>query len=220
MTKYFLEYNENGGQLKTPGIILFVAIIIIALLVVSILTGKKNKKNISTKQLAFSSICMALAFALSNVKLFSAPMGGSVTLLSMFFITIVGSMYGTYVGVITGVAYGLLQLIVNPYLVHPIQILVDYPLAFGALGLSGLFYKSKYGIITGYLAGIAGRLLFAVISGVVFFAEYAEGKNVFWYSFTYNISYIGIEGIITIILLLIPAVRNGIGEIKQMATEA
>lgn len=219
MLKYFLEYNEDGGQLKTPGIILFVAIIIVALLALSILNGRKQKQAMSTKQLAFSSICMALAFALSNVKLFSAPMGGSITLMSTFFITIVGSMYGTYVGVITGAAYGLLQLIVNPWLVHPIQILVDYPLAFGALGLSGLFAKSKYGVMKGYLAGIAGRLVFAVISGVVFFAEYAQGQNVFWYSFTYNISYIGIEGIITIAVLALPAVKQGIMQIKHMATE-
>lgn len=220
MLNYFLEYNESGGQLKTPGIILFVAIIITALLTLSILSGKKNRQTISTKQLAFSSICMALAFALSNVKLFSAPMGGSVTLLSTFFITIVGSMYGTYVGIITGAAYGLLQLIVNPFLVHPIQILIDYPLAFGALGLSGLFSRSNNGVFKGYLAGITGRLVFAVISGVVFFAEYAQDQNVFWYSFTYNISYIGIEAIITFAILLIPAVRDGIIEIKKMATEA
>lgn len=220
MLHYFFEYNSSGGCLKVPGTILLIAIIVVALLALSLVNGKKRKQAFSTKQLAFSAICMALAFALSYVKLFNAPMGGSITLMSTFFITLVGYLYGTYVGIITGVAYGLLQLIAGPYLVHPIQILVDYPLAFGALGLSGLFSHSRYGLIKGYLVGISGRLFFAVLSGIVFFAEYAGDQNVFLYSFTYNLSYIGLEAVITIVILLLPAVKDGIVELKRIALEA
>lgn len=220
MLKYFLEYNENGGVLKTPGYVLFVVLIVIFLLIASALGGKKKARKISTKQLAFCSICMALAFVLSFVKLFEAPMGGSVTLMSMFFITFVGYLYGTYIGIITGVAYGLLQLIVGPYFVHPIQILIDYPLAFGALGLSGVFAKSKNGMIKGYLLGITGRLFFAVLSGVVFFASYAGDMNVFAYSFLYNFAYIGIEGAITIVVLMILTSSGALKQIKRIASEA
>lgn len=218
MFQYFLEYNDDGGILKTPGYVLFTFFIIIFLLMASALGKKKEARKISTKQLSFCSICMALAFALSFVKLFDAPMGGSITLMSTFFITLAGYLYGTYIGIITGVAYGLLQLIVGPYFVHPVQILVDYPLAFGALGLSGIFAQSKNGLIKGYLLGITGRLFFAVLSGIVFFASYAGDMNVFWYSFTYNLSYIGIEGIITALILMIPAVKKGLNQVKEIAT--
>lgn len=218
MLKYFLECNENGGFLKTPGYVLFIALVIVFLLTASAL-GKKEKRTISTKQLVFCAICMALAYALSFVKLFDAPMGGSITLMSTFFITLVGYLYGPYIGIVTGVAYGFLQLITNPYFVHPLQILVDYPLAFGALGLSGFFMNSKYGLLKGYLLGITGRLFFAMLSGVVFFASYAGDMNVFVYSFLYNVSYIGIEGIITMVIIMIPVVKAGINQVKQIALE-
>lgn len=218
MLKYFLECNEDGGSLKTPGYVLFIALIVVFLLIASAL-GKKEKRTISTKQLVFCAICMALAYALSFVKLFDAPMGGSITLMSTFFITLVGYLYGPYIGIVTGIAYGFLQLIAGPYFVHPLQILVDYPLAFGALGLSGFFTNSKYGMIKGYLLGITGRLFFAVLSGVVFFASYAGDMNVFVYSFLYNLSYIGIEGIITMAVLMVPVVKAGINQVKQIALE-
>ncbi len=217
MLKNFMELNRNGGCLKTPGIFLFSTLIIIVLLLASIVKSQSKSHKISTRELAFCSICMALAFVLSFAKLFEAPMGGSITLMSTFFITFVGYLYGTYTGVVTGIAYGLLQLIVKPYFIHPVQILLDYPLAFGALGLSGLFSKSHLGYIKGYLIGIAGRLFFAVLSGVVFFASYAGDQNVFWYSFTYNLGYIGIEGILTIIVMLFPVVASAIKRVKNIA---
>lgn len=217
MLKYFYTTQDGSLDIKTPGYIAVLILAVIFLLLASLLGSSKENRRISTRQLAFCSICIALAFALSFVKVFEAPMGGSITLMSTFFITFIGYLYGTYVGVVSGVAYGLLQLTVGTGLVHPIQILVDYPLAFGALGLSGLFAKSKYGIIKGYLLGITGRLFFAVLSGVIFFASYAGDQNVFVYSFTYNIGYIGIEGIITVLILMIPAVKKGISQIKRIA---
>ena len=219
MLKYFLEINENGGSLKTPGYVFFTVLILVFLLIAAVIGNKKGRRTISTKQLSFCSICMALAFALSFIKLFNAPMGGSITLMSTFFITFVGYLYGTYIGVITGISYGLLQLIVGPYFVHPIQILVDYPLAFGALGLSGIFSNANHGLIKGYLLGITGRLFFSVLSGIVFFASYAGDMNVFLYSFTYNFAYIGMEGVITVAILMIPAVKSGLSQIKRIAAE-
>ncbi|BBF41466.1 substrate-specific component ThiT of thiamin ECF transporter [Lachnospiraceae bacterium KM106-2] len=219
MFKYFMDWNSDGGSLKTPGYVLFIALIVVFLLIISLVGNKENKRKFSTKQLVFSSICMALAFALSFLKLFEAPMGGSVTLMSTFFVTLIGYLYGPYIGIVSGIAYGFLQLIANPYLVHPLQILVDYPLAFGALGLSGFFSRSKYGMIKGYLFGITGRLFFATLSGVVFFASYAGNMNVLAYSFLYNFFYIAIEGAITVVILCLPVVKNGLVQAKEIATE-
>ena len=98
------------------------------------------------------------------------------------------------------------------------QLVMDYFLAFGALGLSGLFSNAKKGLLKGYLVAILGRYLFAVLSGWIFFAEYAwEGWPVLPYSLVYNGIYIFAEGAITVVILLIPAVNGGIATVKKMA---
>src|SRR5699024_3956789 len=107
---------------------------ILIILIIS-MSGNSTKK-ISTKQLVFSSMSLALATVTSFIKFASLPFGGSITLFSMFFICFIGYLYGPKIGLMTGVAYGILQLITGPYIYHPLQILLDYPLAFGALGLS------------------------------------------------------------------------------------
>ncbi len=82
-----------------------------------------------TKTLVMCAVCMALAFAANKVTLFSMPAGGSVTLCSMFFITLAGFWFGPVYGILTGVAMGLLDLVTGGYFVHPAQVLLDYPLA-------------------------------------------------------------------------------------------
>ncbi len=137
----------------------------------------------------------------------------------MFFICFIGYLYGTKVGIITGVAYGILDFILKPYAITLIQPLLDYPIAFGCLGLAGVFSKSKNGIIKGYLLGVIGRYICHVLTGIVYFHEFAEGKNIVVYSLTYNASYIVPEAILTLLILLIPAVRQGFRVVKKMALE-
>ncbi len=177
----------------------------------------KTKK---TKQLVFCAMAIALSMVTSMVKVFSFPFGGSITLFSMLPICLIGYIYGPATGIITGMAYGILQFVIEPYMLTPIQVLVDYPLAFGALGLAGFFHDAKGGLVKGYLLGILGRYIFAVISGWIFFGEYAwDGWAALPYSCAYNACYIFAEGAITVIVLLIPAVSNAIGQIKTMANE-
>ena len=115
----------------------------------------------------------------------------------------------------TGVAYGALQLLIDPYVIFPVQLVVDYFLAFGALGLSGLFTNAKQGLLKGYLTGVLGRYVFVVISGWIFFSEYAwEGWPVLPYSLVYNGIYIFAEAAVTLVVLSIPAVNRGISSIK------
>jgi len=123
-------------------------------------------------------------------------------------------------GILTGFSYGVMQFLIGPYIYTPIQVLVDYPLAFGALGLAGFFHKAKHGLVKGYVAGILGRYVFAVISGWIFFGEYAwEGWNPFAYSLAYNGAYIFAEAAVTVAILLVPAVAKSLGAIKVMANE-
>lgn len=173
-------------------------------------------KHTSIKQLAFCSICIALATVTSFIKLTSLPFGGSVTLFSMLFITLTGYFFGIKAGIATGVTYGILSFLLEPYMLTPVQLLLDYPLAFGALGLSGFFSNKKYGLIIGYIVGVSGRYLFHVISGYVFFASYAPvGSNPLIYTLLYNLTYILPEMIATIVLLCIPAIKKLLLRLKE-----
>ncbi len=214
-----------GGKMYVPttlGYVVIIAAIVIALLVASSLIIGKREKKVSAKQLAVSAICVALAFLTSNIKLFSFPFGGSVTLLSMLFICIIGYWYGFGAGILTGVAYGLLQMIIDPYVLTLPQLLVDYPLAFGALGLSGIGYhfdkKHNYGgLLIGYICGVLGRYFFAFISGWIFFGEYAwKGWGAVAYSLAYNGAYLGAEAAITIVIIAIPYVQRAFKNLKAI----
>lgn len=179
-----------------------------------------NNLNVKTKKLVFSAVAVALALLTSYLKLFEMPMGGSITLMSMFFICLIGYWYGPAVGIATGVAFGLLQFVIQPYIVSIPQVLCDYPLAFGALGLSGFFSKKKYGLQIGYVVGVLGRFFFSAMSGIIFFAAYApEGWNPVVYSVVYNGSYLGAEALITVIILAVPAVAKGLSSVKVMVNQ-
>ena len=207
--------TEDGG-LTTAGYVLTAVAVFVLLIVISALANK-NKK-VSAKQLAFAAVALALATVCSNIRLFRLPMGGAITLFSMLFVTLIGYWYGSAVGLMAGVAYGLLQMIFDTYVVSLPQVLLDYPLAFGALGLSGFFSEKKNGLIIGYLVAITGRFLFSVLSGVVFFGMYApEGMSPLAYSAAYNGSIIYGEGILTIIILMIPAVKSALATVKDQA---
>ena len=216
MTKFAVWSDEAYSYLLTPmGYVTAVAVIIILLVLAAKFGAGKNKSNrFSAKKLAFCAIAMALATVTSFIKFVDLPMGGSLTLFSMFFICFIGYLYGTKTGIITGVAYGILQLVLDCYVVHPVQLIIDYPLAFGALGLSGLFSESKNGLFKGVLAGVIGRYICHIITGVIYFGTFApEGMNPIVYSLTYNATYIVPELIITLILISIPVVKNALNTV-------
>lgn len=231
---YNVVIDEWGGTTYVPttlGNVLLV-IIIAALLIGAILFAKSYaaKQNTETnaaakkigkltvKQLVFCAMSLALGTLLSEIKIIDFPWGGSATLLSMLVICLPGYLFGLGAGLMTGVAYGVLQILIDPYILFPLQLVMDYLLAFGALGLSGLFANSKNGLIKGYLVGILGRYVFVVLSGYIFFAEYTwEGWAPLPYSLVYNGIYIFAEAAITLIILAVPAVRKGIGAVKKTA---
>lgn len=209
---------EDGSYYPTTaGNIILLAVIVI--LFVAMLAIGGHKKKMKAKQIAFSAVAMTLAVVTSIYTVYEFPFGGSITFFRMFFICLIGYLYGTKVGIITGMAYGLLDFILKPYAITLIQPLMDYPIAFGCLGLSGVFSNAKYGIIKGYTLGVVGRYLSHVLTGVIFFSEYAGGKNPVIYSLAYNASYIVPEAVVTVVILFIPAVRQALGEVKKMALE-
>lgn len=183
--------------------------VVAVLLLFIMLSGKEKEKKTDVRALTVSALMIALAMVLSAIRIFTMPQGGTVTLFGLLPIVICAYLLGTRRGVMAGVCVGLITLIFDPYVIHPVQLLVDYPLAFGSMGLAGLFRERKNGLVIGYIFGILCRYLCAVVSGVVFFGEYApEGFNALTWSLWYNITYIAAEGILTVIILSIPAVRQ------------
>ncbi|HJA31852.1 MAG TPA: energy-coupled thiamine transporter ThiT [Candidatus Eisenbergiella pullicola] len=206
-------------QLTTAGYTALVLIMIALLLLACFIGNSISKPRFSTRQLVFSAMAIAAAMVTSFIKLFDLPMGGSVTLLSMLFICLIGYWYGLRAGLMTAIAYGFLQLISDPYIISLPQMLVDYIFAFGALGLSGVFSNSKNGLIKGYLLGVLGRYFFAFLSGLIFFGVYAADYNMSApvYSLVYNGAYLGAEALLTIIVLSLPPIKKVMAQLKTMA---
>lgn len=228
---YNVVVNEWGETTYVPTTLgnTLLAVLLVVFLVCAVAFAKKatskadnagSSRKLSAKQLAFCSLSIALGTVFSFIKLFDFPTGGSITLLSMLVICLPGYFFGTGAGLMSGIAYGILQLLIEPYIVHPAQLIIDYMLAFAALGLSGVFSNAKHGLVKGYVLGVIGRYIFAVLSGYIFFGAYAwDGWNPLPYSLVYNAIYIFSEAAATVVILLIPPVKKAMTQIKTMANQ-
>ncbi len=161
----------------------------------------KDKKY-DAKRIAFASMCVALSFALSYVKVSPVQYGGSITLASFLPLLIYAYAYGVVDGLLVGVIFGLLNFISGPYILTPATFLLDYPLAFASIALMGFAKKfSKkitVNVVLGTLCVYGARFLFHLVSGFIYFAEgaiwveFPDGAlvNAFVYSLTYQCVYI------------------------------
>ncbi len=218
----FATLNDDGSYALTGAGYTLLVVILLAVFLLGVFIFGRNRRKSSAKQMAFSAMAIALAMVTSMIKFLHLPMGGSITLFSMLFICLVGWFYGLGSGLTAAFAYGLLQLIVDPYILSVPQMLTDYVFAFTALGLSGVFSKAKNGLLKGYILGVAGRYFFAVLSGVIFFGTYAADagfSSPVLYSLAYNGIYLGVEAALTIVVILIPPVKKALIRIKQTATD-
>lgn len=136
------------------------------------------------------------------------PNGGQISL-DMVPLLLLARLRGARVGVLAGVAFGVLHMVQEPYLLHPLQVLLDYPLAFGALGLAGLFPKGVGGDVLGVLTGVLVRFGFHVTSGVVFahlFLPAGTEMTPLRFSLAYNAAYLVPAGVLA--LFLVPLLRR------------
>ena len=184
-------YNSDTASVKQ--IALYVSAALAVLLTIGLTLFDKNKFFLDTRSLAYAGICVAMSFALSYVKLWDMPNGGSITLVSLLPLMLYSYIFGTKKGVFVGFVYGILQAVQDPWLIHPAQFLLDYPIAFSAAGLAGIFRNSKVleklpQLKFSFGAAIAGVLRFVchVLSGVFAFEAYAKGQNAWIYSLGYN----------------------------------
>jgi len=171
-----------------------------------------------TKKLTVAAMCVALAFALNQVSLYRMPQGGSITPASMLFIVLAGYWLGPVYGILAGLSKGILDTVLTPpYIVHYAQFVLDYPLAFGMLGLAGFFRKMPYGLQIGYIVGVAGRFVMVFLSGLIFFADVANVGIASGAAFSavYNIIYIGPEMVVTLVIISLPAMRHAIDVVTK-----
>ena len=143
MSNFILSQEDGSFALGRLGYYVLIAVLLLAIFLSAIIVDKKQKNTkLSARRLAVCGVAIAMGFILSYVK-FELPYGGSVTAFSMFCICIIGYFYGIKAGLLSAVAYSILQFIQSggSYMLSPMQICCDYFFAFTALGITGFFYK-------------------------------------------------------------------------------
>ena len=144
------------------------------------------------------ALCIALAFVLSRFILFRMPQGGSINF-ELAPLILLTYKRGFKWGVISGALLGVMKILFGGYFMNVIQVLLDYPLAFACVGFAVIRPK-----ILGLIVAMIGTITCSVISGVLFFAEFApEGQNPFIYSLVYNTPVLGAKYILSGITALL-----------------
>ena len=157
----------------------------------------------NTRKLTEIAISIALSCVFHFLRLWQMPQGGCISL-EMVPILFLAFRRGPKSGIAAGAIYGLISIIFDGTISHPLSILLDYLFAFGVLGIAGFFPKKLWGIIFGSTVAVLGRFFFSLMSGVFLFAEYApEGQSPWIYSIVYNTSYMLPELLIAIIVLTV-----------------
>ena len=183
--------------------IIFIGIISVVIIATYLIDFRKNR--MTTREMVMASLIATISFVLSLIQIIRYPQGGGIALFSMLPVMLFSLLYGRTAGVTAGLVFGLLSLLDGPYVIHPVQFLLDYIFPTMALGLAGVFGNDTLPKrICGPLLAVALNVTSKVLSGVVFFAEFApEGMGALVYSLVYNLTTAGVEGVLCIIILAI-----------------
>lgn len=182
--------NEQVNSIALYGSAIFTIIFVV---IVAIFFDK-GVKGFNTKAIAYAGVTIAMSFALSYLKIVEMPQRGTITIASLLPLMLYSYMFGTKKGVLAGMVYGLLQAVQDPYIIHPAQFLLDYPVAFSCIGLAGLFATTKMPAqikfaLGAIIAGL-GRFVMHFLSGVFAFSAFAGDQNPYLYSFIYQAGYV------------------------------
>ena len=160
---------------------------------------------------------IAASLALSTFKIYKLPNGGSVSLGCMPLV-LLSARHGIRIGVLCGILQGLLMTIISPSIIHPLQFILDYPLAYACIGFSGIFvwYDEKQSVTILSLKAVVAttvayflRMIMHVVAAIVFFSDGKAFKEALAFGITYNLSHILPETILCAIFVwLITYNRN------------
>ena len=162
---------------------------------------KTRNTNTNIHALIEAGLFIALAFILSYLRLWRMPQGGSVTLASMLPIILIGLRWGPKWGLGAGFVYGLLQFLQDGYALTPVNVIMDYILAFGALGLAGFFRRGKYRLLHCHGGGRAGCVLSSTFCPASFSTRPTrpKGQPVWLYSLIYNGPFLAVDMLIVLV---------------------
>ncbi len=177
-----------------------------------------KERTRKTRILTESAIMVALSiaiFAVSDLLPWPFIYGGSFSLFGQVPIIIVSYRHGIKNGLAAGLALAIFEMIIGyknfAYVTGIISYLIvafaDYIIAFGFLGLGGMF-KGKIGkqsaeLLLGGIVVCIIRFICHFISGVTIWTGYCpEDMAIATYSLVYNGSYMAIELVLTVIGLL------------------
>lgn len=178
------------------------------------MSNPKSRRASQTMILAEAGVAAALAWILGRLKIFQMPQGGSVSL-ELIPILYLAFQRGAYPGVLAGLVTGLLKLATGAEVVHPLQAILDYPLASMVLGLAPLmsFGQGVKRVVSGAIAGSFLQFLCFFASGIVFFGQYApEGTPVWQYSAVYNASFLIPEMILSAVVVAFLLKKGVLGD--------
>ena len=167
----------------------------------------KSNTHLALRCLVEGAIMVALAQALSYLKLWRMPWGGSVTL-AMIPIVLYAVRWGVGPGLMAGFVLGVLQFLLDGGFVLGWQsILGDYVIAYMLLGLAGLCKRRKSGVFVGSIIGGLGRALSLFVTGATLWAEYMpetflglKMTSPWIYSALYQICYMGPNILIALVV--------------------
>ena len=207
MSKWQHDLFSKFGN--TPGMVWVCVGVIVALGVILLAVGRSAKRW-NAKMVAFGALSIALSFVLSCIRLYRMPTGGSVTPGSMLPLMLFSVSFGVGPGLLAGLAYGLLQYLQGGWWLNVWQFLLDYLLAFAALGLAGIAYrKSNKWLYAAIPIAALGRAVCAILAGLMWIAdtpveELVIGSMQFQspllYSIVYNGAYLIPDTVICLVL--------------------
>ena len=169
--------------------------------------------HFTTGMLINVALMLALTIVLHQLRLFHMPQGGSITLGAMVPLLFLTYRYGAGIGCLAGFLYGMLNLMQDAFIVHPLQVLFDYPLPYMALAVAAAVPGRLY---AGAALAFSARFLCHYISGVVFFGSYAPpDMSPYLYSLVFNATYLVPEALICLVILRILPVPRLLAAMDQ-----
>lgn len=212
MSEWFNDAFSKLGSISSVTWIALGAVVVLGVLVLSV---SSSKQKWTAKMIAFGALSIALSFVLSYVRLYRMPTGGSVTPGSMLPLMLFSVSFGMGPGLAAGLAYGLLQYLQGGWWLNVWQFLLDYLLAFAALGLAGIAHNKKdYWLYISIPVAALGRAVCAILAGLMWVAdtpleELTIGSMQFssplLYSIVYNGAYLVPDTLICLLLAFLIA---------------
>ncbi|MBQ6702360.1 MAG: energy-coupled thiamine transporter ThiT [Clostridia bacterium] len=199
-----------------------------------------KKNRMATRKMAECAIMIAASVMLSMIKIYEAPLGGSVTLFSMVPLMVVSLRHGIGWGLGSSFIFSVIKLWLGAgnFAYVPtvrgivVVIVLDYLLAYTAIGFAGAFRKIRFTksersglLISTYLGVLFAcivRFVSHFVNGAVVWYEitkngewndYVQTVGMWLYSFVYNITYLGPETVMA--LIAVPVIVTVLGIMKK-----